>query len=152
MSYVKFVNSTTVSFTLLFIAICLYSSVLSANDHSTFIQLSITPFEGRHLKDGHLIGRGRVVCLNKHNRFRAMMELDNLGPDRQSYIISQTESMQATLNVRLQGHGWQMLPSADNGITKISTESNEDFEIVVHGEQFITPGSYQLRVSAQCYT
>ncbi|WP_447826107.1 AfaD family invasin [Aeromonas salmonicida] len=156
MSYVKSVNSimaSPLSFfsILLFMGFFFLSSVVSANDHSSVIQLSIPPFEGRYLKDGHLIGRGRVVCVSKHNRFRALMGLEYLGPDRQSYILHQTESRQATLNVRLQGYGWQTLNSAEDGIIKISSESSEEFEIVAHGEQYITPGSYPLRVNAQCY-
>lgn len=132
----------------LWLGVLLCSTTVSADD--TVVQLSMAQLESPRVQDGHLLGRGRVMCGADHARFRVWMAPEYLAPDQQSYILTLVESQQARLQIRLQGHGWQKALPSESGIVRSGSESSAVFDIVAHGEQQILPGIYRLRVSGTC--
>ncbi|WP_394854323.1 AfaD family invasin [Vibrio cholerae] len=116
----------------------------------TVIQLSMAQLDVSDLKDGELIGRGRIICSEESSGFKVWIATQHLAPDQQSYILSSVESQQTRLQIRLQGHLWQSTLPLDNGIFRSRSESSAVFDIVAHGEQKIQPGIYPLRVSGAC--
>ncbi|ELL3752075.1 AfaD family invasin [Vibrio cholerae] len=116
----------------------------------TVVQLSMAQLDVSDLKDGELIGRGRIICSEEHSGFKVWIATQHLAPDQQSYILYPVENRQTKLQIRLQGHLWQIPLPLGNGIFRSGSESSAVFDIVAHGEQKIQPGIYPLRVSGAC--
>ncbi|MFM5567312.1 AfaD family invasin [Aeromonas veronii] len=114
------------------------------------VQLSMVPLEGTRLKDGYLIGQGRVVCTGEHSGFRVWMAPDFLTQDNRSYVLNQANNPQAKMHIRLQGNGWHPAMSSEQGIVKAGGESSAVFDIVANGEQLLSSGNYELQVSVAC--
>lgn len=151
MNYGQSVNNLTGSgHWLSKLLLCLLLCAHPASADDTVVQLSMAQLEGPRMKDGYLIGRGRIICAGEHSRFRKWMAPQYLTPDQQSYILPLVGSQLTRLQIRLQGHLWQNTLPSDNGIFRSGSESSAVFDIVAHGEQKIQLGIYPLRVSGAC--
>ncbi|MBO1386556.1 hypothetical protein BVJ60_17500 [Vibrio cholerae] len=93
MNYGQSVNNLTGSgHWLSKLLLCLLLCAHPASADDTVVQLSMAQLEGPRMKDGYLIGRGRIICAGEHSGFRIWMAPQYLTPDQQSYILPLVES------------------------------------------------------------
>lgn len=149
MNYAPPVNNLVIGYrrSKLLLGLLFCSSTISANN--TLVQLSVNQFEGAYLKDGYIIGRGRVICTGEHSEFRVWMETEYVAPSQHSYVLYKADNQQVKVNIRLQGHEWQQSTPLHLGIGKAG-HGGDIFDIVAHGDQLVRPGVYPLRLNAAC--
>lgn len=152
MNFLQFVNKLArgARHWLSIFMLCLLFSSTALVANTTVVKLSLVTVEGSSMKDGNLIGRGRVICDEAHSGFQLWMAPEFLAPSKNGYVLSLAENPQAKLHIRLQGYGWNSVTPLDPSISKIGSESSAEFDIVSNGDQLLFSGFYSLRLSAAC--
>ncbi len=121
--------------------------------HLQAAELNIVPRHGMNsdLRDGMKIATGRIICREAHTGFQIWINTRQLENSQGHYIIEGKRDDRHGLRVRIGGEEWS--PSVTEGHEgSVSHSKNEQavFDVVVDGNQHVTPDEYVYSVAGIC--
>ncbi len=124
---------------------------LSVFSQAAEIELSLQHKNGGSLSDGTRMATGRILCRDSHSGFHVWMNAQKAEVQSAHYIIKGQLNNQHEMRVRLSGDGWYPSTTGEhNGIVKIGRDENAIFDILIDGNQNLTPDRYTLSLSGVC--
>ncbi|EEY3971055.1 adhesin [Escherichia coli] len=125
--------------------------ILTGESQATELALYPQYNNGGRLADATRIAKGRIVCQNAHSGFHIWMNAQKAGEQLGHYIIKGQTNSQHEIRVRLSGDGWLPATTGEhNGIVRIGRDENAIFDVLIDGDQNVTPDRYTLSLSGVC--
>ncbi|QQN36467.1 hypothetical protein JHW33_07555 [Rahnella aceris] len=100
------------------------------------------------LKDGFLVGKGRVMYHGEHAGFRVWSEAPRNGNHPARYLLEGQQNVRNKLRVRIESERGQPDGKEGKGIIVLTGDDSILFKVVVDGQQNVRADNYPIELRA----
>ncbi|QEM93787.1 invasin [Kosakonia radicincitans] len=129
-------------------AICLPAAEAQAAETIPEVTLNIRPPQDTKLRDGTVIGRGRMVFQEAHSGYLVWLNAQKSTSAPGRYVLTGKRNSAHQLRIRLAGEGWSGENKDRGGIIRSTSATRASFQIVIDGNQQAVADEYVITANA----
>ncbi|PTA87325.1 invasin [Kosakonia sp. H7A] len=129
-------------------AICLPAAEAQAAETIPEVTLNIRPPQDTKLRDGTVIGRGRMVFQEAHSGYLVWLNAQKSTSAPGRYVLTGKRNSAHQLRIRLAGEGWSGENKDRGGIVRSTSATRASFQIVIDGNQQAVADEYVITANA----
>ncbi|KDE34022.1 MULTISPECIES: AfaD family invasin [Kosakonia] len=129
-------------------AICLPAAEAQAAETIPEVTLNIRPPQDTKLRDGTVIGRGRMVFQEAHSGYLVWLNAQKSTSAPGRYVLTGKRDSAHQLRIRLAGEGWSGENKDRGGIVRSTSATRASFQIVIDGNQQAVADEYVITANA----
>lgn len=129
-------------------AFCLPATQAQAAEAVPEVTLNIHPSQETKLRDGTVIGYGRIVFQAAHSGYLAWLNAQKSAPTPGRYVLTGKRDSAHQLRVRLAGEDWSGESKDRGGIVSTTSATRASFQIVIDGNQQAAADEYVITANA----
>ncbi|UJD87711.1 hypothetical protein FS594_02300 [Rahnella aquatilis] len=100
------------------------------------------------IKDGFLVGKGRVMYSGEHSGFRVWSEAPRSGTHPARYMLEGQQNVHNRLRVRIESERGQVDVKEGKGIIILTGDNSILFNVVADGPQNVKADNYSVELRA----
>lgn len=129
-------------------ALCLPAAEVQAAEAVPEVTLNIRPPQETTLRDGTVIGRGRMFFQAAHSGYLVWLNAQKSAPAPGRYVLTGKRNSAHQLRIRLAGEGWSGESKDRGGIVSTTSATRASFQIVIDGNQQAAADEYVITANA----